>query len=60
MKTAKAVAAAVGTLVTAFTAVLVDDVITVPELGTLAQVAVVALGGLFTTLGVWKVTNAPE
>jgi hypothetical protein len=60
MKAAKAVNAAIGTLSTALAAVLVDDVVTLEEAGTLAQIGVVVLGGVITTLRVWWVTNTPE
>lgn len=60
MKTAKAWAALAGTLVTAFTAIILDDVITLPEVADLAQVAVLAFGTLLTALGVWRVPNTPE
>lgn len=54
MKYAKAVAAAVGTIATAVTAALADDVLSFDEAGTLASVLVVAV------LSVWAVYRVPN
>jgi hypothetical protein len=56
MTAAKAVAAAIGVLITALTAALADEVLDLNEIGQLIAVAVAAVG---TVYGVWKTRNTP-
>jgi hypothetical protein len=55
-KVAKAVVAAVGTVATALTGALADDVLNLDEGASLASVLVLAVG---TVYAVWRVPNAP-
>lgn len=55
MRTAKAVAAAVGTVVTVLTGALADDVLDMSETGTLVATIVTAA---LTVYAVYKVPNA--
>lgn len=57
MKIAKAVAAAVGTIVTVLTAALADDVLDISE--TSALVSAVVTGAL-TVYAVYRVPNDPQ
>lgn len=54
MKIAKAVVAAVGTVVTALTAALADDVLNTNEVGTIISTVVVAALSVYA---VWRVPN---
>lgn len=54
MKVAKAVASAVGTIATALTAALADDILNTDETGTLVSTIVVAA---LTVYSVWRVPN---
>lgn len=55
MRIAKAVTAAVGTLATALSGVLADNVIGLDETASLASTVVLALGTIYA---VWRVPNA--
>lgn len=55
MKNAKAVVAAVGTVVTALSAAIADDVLGTDEIGTVVAVVVTAA---LTVYGVWRTPNA--
>lgn len=56
MKAAKAIVAAVGTVVTALTAALADEVLSLDEVGQLVAVVIAAAA---TIWGVWRVPNRP-
>jgi hypothetical protein len=56
MTAAKAVAAAIGVIITALTAALADEVLDLSEVGQLLAVTVTAAG---TVYGVWKTRNKP-
>lgn len=55
MRTAKAVVAALGTVVTVLTAALADDVVNAGETGTLIATLIEAAA---TVYAVWRVPNA--
>jgi hypothetical protein len=57
MKKAKAIVAAVGTVCTALTAALADNVLDGSEAGGIASTVVV---GALAVWGVWRVPNAPQ
>ncbi len=54
MKIAKAVTAAIGSVVTVLTAALADDVLSLDETGGIVATAIVAAG---TVWAVWRVPN---
>lgn len=57
MTAAKAVVAAIGTIVTVLTAALADNVLDASEIG---QIAAAAITGALTVAGVWAIPNRPR
>lgn len=56
MKYAKAIMAALGSILTVLTAALADDVLSLDEVGTLASTVITAA---LTVFAVWRVPNQP-